>query len=63
MRYSIAFLGLVAFVAAGDPCHKGIQPFLAPLAKDPAAAKFCATKYPSSTTSTTATTEIKSSNP
>ncbi|KAF2852551.1 hypothetical protein T440DRAFT_506451 [Plenodomus tracheiphilus IPT5] len=59
MRYSIAFLGLVAFTSTGtiaspvsttttttDPCKKGIQPLIALLASDPKAAKFCAAKYP-----------------
>jgi hypothetical protein len=48
MRYSIAFLGLIATATAGssDPnCQKGIQPFLAPLAKEPVASKYCAAKY------------------
>jgi hypothetical protein len=65
MRYSISFLGLVAFAAASDPCHKGLQPLLAPLAKEPAAAKFCAAKFPATVaaTTTTSTSEIKSSNP
>jgi hypothetical protein len=64
MQYSICFLGLVAFAAASDPCHKGLQPLLAPLAKEPAAAKFCAAKYPATgTAASSSTAEIKSSNP
>jgi hypothetical protein len=63
MRYSIAFLGLIAFASSAPNCEKGLQPLLKPLAKEPAAVKFCATKYPPSGSATTATTEIKSSNP
>ena len=45
MRYSITFLGLIAFAAATtDPCQVGIQPLLVPLANDPGAAKFCETR-------------------
>lgn len=62
MRYSIAFLGLVAFASTGstaaptpdssttsDPsssCTSSIQTFMKPLAKDPWAKKFCAAKFP-----------------
>lgn len=55
MRYSLAFLGLIAFAPSAhststsssttDVCQKGLQPFLAPLAKSPSAAKYCADKY------------------
>jgi hypothetical protein len=60
MRYSIAFLGLIAFATSTpvDPCQAGIQPLLVPLAQDPAAAKFCA-----STDAAKSGTDSKSDNP
>jgi hypothetical protein len=75
MRYSILFLGLVAVTSGTpitttttttttDPCQTPLQKFLAPLANEPAAAKFCAAKYPSDpSTATSSTANIKSNNP
>jgi hypothetical protein len=73
MRYSILFLGLIA-VTSGTPitttttttdsCQTPLQTFLAPLANDPAAAKFCAAKYPTDpSTAISSTANIKSNNP
>jgi hypothetical protein len=63
MRYSIAFLGLIATATATIyPCQTAIQCFLSPLAKEPAAIKFCAAKYPSTDELVKSTSDIKSSN-
>lgn len=70
MRYSITFLGLIATASgvptAVDPCATTLQCLLAPLASEPAAAKFCALKYPSTSNTVVSegsAAEIKSSNP
>ncbi|KAL6702835.1 hypothetical protein ACN47E_000921 [Coniothyrium glycines] len=70
MRYSITFLGLIAITSGTpittsttDPCQSLVQRLLTPLAKDPAAAKFCAAKYLDSSAATTSTANIKSNNP
>lgn len=70
MRYAIIYLGLIATAscapAAVPKCETTLQRLLAPLAKEPAAAKFCALKYPSTAdtvVSEKSVAEITSANP